>query len=110
MSPYVPLQDQARILSLDKVSSVSQEKNISSVAKEAPDSSLHGFLSYVDSILERPRQNSSLGLLSPTATRATRQPSSFEEPASVKEAIDLATYDAVGDHFRDLWGKELSPQ
>ncbi|KAI9880700.1 MAG: hypothetical protein M1830_001333 [Pleopsidium flavum] len=90
MSPYVPLQDQARILSLDKAPSTSQAKNIGSVAKEAPDSSLQGFLSYVDSIHERSRQNSGIGLLSPTATRGTREPSVLEEPASVKEAIDLA--------------------
>ena len=90
MSPHVPLRDQARIRCLEWGLGASGTDRDNSLDRTAPESSLQGFLSYVDSILERPRQNSSLGLLSPTAARATQQPSRIEEPASVKEAIDLA--------------------
>lgn len=90
MTPHVPLQDQARVFNLEGGSLTPEKQRIASVAKETGDSSLRGFLSYVDGIIERPRQNSSLGLLSPTATTATQRPPGFEEPASVKEAIDLA--------------------
>jgi hypothetical protein len=93
MSPYIILRDQARIQSLD---SATQSSTISSQnlklmkTVEATQSSQDDFLAYVDDLLTRPRQNSSLGLLSPTGTRASRRPSFVAEPSSAREAIDLA--------------------
>lgn len=90
MSPHVPLHDQARVRCLKNDSVPSEAERVTSVDTKGPDSSLQGFLSYVDGILEKPRQNSSLGLLSPTASQATPQFSRIEGPASSREAIDLA--------------------
>lgn len=90
MSPYIILRDQARTSSLDANSLLS-----SSTAKKpvndskSDEAALSEFLGYVDNLLEKPRQNSSLGLLSPTETIPGRQPIA-EEPQTVKEAIDLA--------------------
>ena len=90
MSPHIPLRDQARVSSLEKSSLVSERKHVTGAAHEVTDASLQGFLSYVHSILDRPRENSSLGLLSPTASRPTREPHDLEEPTTMKDAIDLA--------------------
>ncbi|KAL1606855.1 Golgi membrane exchange factor (Ric1p-Rgp1p) subunit [Paraconiothyrium brasiliense] len=48
------------------------------------------FLDYVDNLLDRPRQNSSMGLLSPTDTIPGRSSSLLDEPHTMKESIDLA--------------------
>lgn len=90
MSPHVPLRDQARVRCLERDSMTSKTDRVITVDTKAPESTLQGFLSYVDSILERPRQNSSLGLLSPTSSRDTQHFSRIEGPASIREAIDLA--------------------
>ncbi|KAF2654092.1 Rgp1-domain-containing protein [Lophiostoma macrostomum CBS 122681] len=89
MSPYIILRDQAR------TSSVDTDVSNGSPAKKKPngqkpnDPSFDDFLEYVDNLLDRPRQNSSMGLLSPTDTIPGR--SSFaEEPQTMKEAIDFA--------------------
>jgi hypothetical protein len=90
MSPYIILKDQARTSSIDSVNGFS-----GSVTKKPQlggkggDSSFNDFLDYVDNLLERPRQNSSMGLLSPTETVPGRS-SVSEEPQTMKEAIDLA--------------------
>jgi RAB6A-GEF complex partner protein 2 len=93
MSPYIVLRDQARVKCLDDVTPGSKIcpqplKPIKST--EPTQSNQDDFLAYVDDLLARPRQNSSLGLLSPTDTRASRRPSYVTDPASAKEAIDLA--------------------
>ena len=90
MSPHVPLRDQARVRCLDQDPGTLKTDRVDSIDTKAPESSLQGFLSYVDSILEKPRQDPSLGLLSPTASRATQQPLPIDGPASVREAIDYA--------------------
>jgi RAB6A-GEF complex partner protein 2 len=92
MSPYIILRDQARIQSLD---SATPHSTISShgsrfTETETPQSTQDDFLTYVHDLLTRPRQNSSLGLLSPTEARESRRPSFVTEPSSAKEAIDLA--------------------
>lgn len=97
MSPYIMLRDQARIrtvessesLYLDRRSSVieARDKN----AKQAdPGSSLNGFLSYVDELVNNSRQSAGAGLLSPSALPGSRRPSLFEEATTAKDAIDLA--------------------
>lgn len=89
MSPHVPLRDQARVRCLENSAKLNTDRD-TSVDTRILDSSQQGFLSYVDSILAKPRQHSSLGLLSPTASRDTQNFWRNEGPASVREAIDLA--------------------
>jgi RAB6A-GEF complex partner protein 2 len=88
MNPYIILRDQAQIKTVEKPSSpvgrTVVEKN------GDVNSTLNGFLSYVDELLTRPRQGSSAGLLSPTAVHGSRRPSAFEEATTAKEAINLA--------------------
>jgi len=90
MSPYIILRDQARTSSLDANSLLSNSTTKKPVSdSKSHEAALSEFLGYVDNLLEKPRQNSSLGLLSPTETIPGRQ-SIAEEPQTVKEAIDLA--------------------
>lgn len=89
MSPYIMLRDQAQVRTSDKKSrsSVSETKN----GKYAdPTSTMNGFLSYVDELVNNPRNGSGAGLLSPSATQSSRRPSAFEEAVTAKEAIDMA--------------------
>jgi hypothetical protein len=92
MSPYIILRDQARTASADSAtgatSSGSPTKKGTTKAQPDP-SSFSDFLEYIDNLLDRPRQNSSMGLLSPTETIPGRSPMG-EEPQTMKEAIDLA--------------------
>ena len=89
MSPYIILRDQARTSSLDANSLLSNGTAKRPVNdSKSGEAALSQFLGYVDNLLEKPRQNSSLGLLSPTDIPG-RQPIT-EEPQTVKEAIDLA--------------------
>lgn len=93
MSPYIVMRDQARVQSLEsnpRITTVSSQTSKSTKSLERPHSSLDEFLAYVEDLLARPRQNSSLGLLSPTEMQASRRPSFMAEPSSAKEAIDLA--------------------
>ncbi|KAI9820642.1 MAG: hypothetical protein M1827_005011 [Pycnora praestabilis] len=91
MSPYIILQDQARTARVENVASKSEGAASTSTGHRiTQDSGLDDFLSYVDNLLERPRQNSSFGLLSPTDGVPPRRISGIEEPNSAKEAIDLA--------------------
>lgn len=94
MSPYIILRDQAKTASIDIPSngstrSTSPAKKGSVQAKLDP-SSYDEFADYVDNLLDRPRHNSNMGLLSPTETIPGRRSSIIEEPQSMKEAIDVA--------------------
>jgi hypothetical protein len=92
MAPYIILRDQALVKTVESVESLrlSKEPDAKTTPK-ANESTLNDFLSYVDELLTKPRQNSSLGLLSPTdAPRSLRRHSSVEEPVTAKEAIDMA--------------------
>jgi hypothetical protein len=92
MSPYILLRDQARV----KILEGSSDANLIPTGlrvittRKANESTLNDFLAYVDELVTRPRQNSSLGLLSPTEAPRSRRASSFEEPSTAKEAIDMA--------------------
>ncbi|KAI1388881.1 Rgp1-domain-containing protein [Hypoxylon trugodes] len=87
LSPYIILRDLAKVQSLDK--SFSTHISTKRGKPDRPESTYNGFLSYVEELLDRPRQG--LGLLSPTATAPqSRRTSAFEESASAKDAIDLA--------------------
>lgn len=84
MSPYIILRDQAKVRQLEKGSHGAEKRK-----DKAPQSqsTMQSFLSYVDELLERPRNGQ--GLLSPTAL-SSRRPSLFEEAATAREAIDMA--------------------
>jgi hypothetical protein len=91
MSPYILLRDQARTAT---VGAPAGSKSLTSTKKGAvkgkpEQSAFDEFLEYVDNLLERPRQNSSMGLLSPTDTIPGRS-SIAEEPQGMKESIDMA--------------------
>lgn len=89
MSPYIILQDKARTTSVGENGT---KPHASKPKKNSvqPDKDTFGdFMEYVDKLLDRPRQNSSLGLLSPTETIPGR-PSMVDEPRSMKDAIDMA--------------------
>ncbi|KAF1929217.1 uncharacterized protein M421DRAFT_134589 [Didymella exigua CBS 183.55] len=92
MSPYIILRDQARTASIvaAEVTSALITKKGAAVDKAGQDPFAE-FLTYVDNLLERPRQNSSMGLLSPTDTVPGR--SSIVEdhhPQTMKDSIDMA--------------------
>ncbi|KAI1201948.1 Rgp1-domain-containing protein [Nemania serpens] len=88
LSPYVLLRDQARVHAHEKASNSSASKKWAK--PDTPTSTINDLLTYVDELLDRPRDG--LGLLSPTATAAPSRRSSFVggESITAKQAIDLA--------------------
>ncbi|KAI9690980.1 MAG: hypothetical protein M1822_008600 [Bathelium mastoideum] len=93
MSPYIILRDQARTQSI----SSSPLQNGAAPTTHQPgssssDSSLDDFNTYVNSLLNKPREPSSAGLLSPTHTLTPRRSSTFShsDRLTAKEAIDFA--------------------
>lgn len=91
MSPYIILRDQARTTTVDTAAGdKSPGLTKKGAASGKPDTNtFNDFLEYVDNLLERPRQNSSMGLLSPTGTMPGRS-SIAEEPQTMKDSIDTA--------------------
>lgn len=96
-SPYIMLRDQARIRSIEKRNSLYIDRRTSetelrekSGAGVDPGSTMNGFLSYVDELVNKSRRGSGSGLLSPTAVSGSRRPSFFEEATTAKDAIDFA--------------------
>ncbi|KAL3421882.1 hypothetical protein PVAG01_06038 [Phlyctema vagabunda] len=95
MTPYIILRDLARVESLDDVPSHSRSElaasRKASLLKSLPkESTLDDFMAYADELLTKQRQNSSLGLLSPTEAPRSRRPSGIEEATTAKDAIDMA--------------------
>ena len=88
MSPYIILRDQARVKTIEHSSSWQFPKPAGKDAKKKDTS--NDFLRYVEELLTRPRQNSHMGLLSPTEAPRSRRQSYVEEPSTVKEIIDMA--------------------
>jgi len=93
MSPYIILKDQARVKSVENllqaISAPPKSLEVET-SSQKNDSTLDEFLLYVDELLTRPRQNSSLGLLSPSDAARSRRLSSIEAPTTAKQAIDMA--------------------
>jgi hypothetical protein len=90
MSPYIILRDQARTTSVDPATGAkSPSLPKKGAVGKAEENTFSDFLEYVDNLLDRPRQNSSMGLLSPTGTMPGRS-SITEGPQSMKESIDTA--------------------
>ncbi|OWO97449.1 hypothetical protein B2J93_5262 [Marssonina coronariae] len=93
MSPYIILRDQATIQTVEASSDTSLDLSRDvevKVPQKAAESSLDDFLSYVDELITDPRQNSSAGSHSPTEASRIRRQSSIPEPATAREAIDMA--------------------
>ena len=92
MQPYIILQDQAKVKALPATADGTPEetKPAAKPQEVGGNSTVNDFLTYVDELLKRPRNDTS-GFLSPTAG-ASRRPSLIEEdaPSSAKEAIDMA--------------------
>ncbi|KAI1271507.1 Rgp1-domain-containing protein [Xylaria sp. FL0933] len=87
LSPYIILRDQAKVQPREKGSSSSALKKRTKLDTQG--STINDFLTYVDELLDRPRDG--LSLLSPTATAAPSRRSSFAgEATTAKQAIDLA--------------------
>jgi hypothetical protein len=89
MSPYIILRDQARTTTLDTATGGKSLNGAKKGAASGKSDTFGDFLEYVDNLLERPRQNSSMGLLSPTGTMPGRS-TIAEEPQTMKESIDTA--------------------
>ncbi|KAI2632050.1 Rgp1-domain-containing protein [Hypoxylon sp. NC1633] len=86
LSPYIILRDLAKVQLLDKSLALISSKG---TKHDRPESTYNGFLSYVEELLDRPREG--FGLLSPTATAPqSRRASAYEESSSARDAIDLA--------------------
>ncbi|KAF6844674.1 intracellular protein transport protein [Colletotrichum musicola] len=88
MNPYIILRDQAKIKTVDKLSTLSELKKAKTARTDT--STVNEFLSYVDELLNRSRHGSSAGLLSPTAYPGSRRPSMFEDITTATEAINMA--------------------
>ncbi|RKF65304.1 putative intracellular protein transport protein [Erysiphe neolycopersici] len=86
-SPYVILQDQACIKSLPENHSNHTPLDKKSRSSE---SRLNMFMSYTDKLLSKSRNQISSYNLSPSDVLGSHSPLFFEEPNSVKEAIDMA--------------------
>lgn len=87
MSPYVLLRDEAQVSSVGKSA---KDKSHKSKASRAP-ATLNDFLSYVDELVTRPRDEANGQLLSPSAQVRSRRPSAVnEEITSSRDAIHFA--------------------
>lgn len=88
MSPHIILRDEARIRSVEKQQKGKLLAGFDTDIKSK--SSSQDFLTYVQTMLERRRQSSGFGLLSPSEPGYRPFTPSSEEPKSVREAIDFA--------------------
>ncbi|KAF2762112.1 Rgp1-domain-containing protein [Pseudovirgaria hyperparasitica] len=89
MSPYIILRDEAQTERIDvEVATPHQRKT----PKPSPriGSGSADFLDYVNNLLDKPDDNSTAGLLSPTAEDPRRKSIAEELPNTMKEIIDLA--------------------
>ncbi|KAF9738245.1 hypothetical protein PMIN01_03528 [Paraphaeosphaeria minitans] len=89
MSPYIILRDQAKTSTVNPDSRNGSPGKKLSTQTSQDTANFNDFLEYVNNLLDRPRQNSSLGLLSPTETIPGGS-SLPDEPQTMREAIDLA--------------------
>ncbi|GJN74177.1 intracellular protein transport protein (Sat1) [Purpureocillium lilacinum] len=85
MNPYVLLRDEANVKTLGK----GKKPHADTGPCDSP-ATMNDFLTYVDELLTRPRDEVGGTLLSPTESLGARRQSSFEDTTSAKEAIHLA--------------------
>lgn len=90
MNPYVLLRDEAQVKTPGKSSSKAVKSHRVKVS-HGPPATMNEFLSYVDDLVTRPRDEAGGTLLSPTATTSnSRRQSAYEDGTTAKEAIHLA--------------------
>ena len=89
MSPHIVLHNDASISSTDDDELTKANTDLASAHSKC-DASSQSFLSYIENILDRTRQNSSLGLLSPAESGHKFLMVGEVEAQTVKDAIDLA--------------------
>lgn len=89
MSPHTILQNNASISSVETLQKAGAVPGDPSPQKFF-NSSPAEFLSYVERILETPRLESGLGLLSPTEADSQSHTPMSEEPSTMRESIDIA--------------------
>ncbi|KAL8706808.1 MAG: hypothetical protein Q9201_000179 [Fulgogasparrea decipioides] len=94
MSPHVLLHSEPSISTLNEDSAIGTKssKDQLQAAVNFPD---EGFNSYVGQLLDTPRQESNLGLISPAATEARSPVVVQEEFATVEEAITSAIQQSI---------------
>ena len=89
MSPHTILQNAASISSVDTIQNAEVLPRALSLSK-VPNSSPTEFLSYAAKILDTPRLESGLGLLSPTDIDSQSHTPISKELSSMRESIDIA--------------------
>lgn len=89
MSPHIILKDESQTISID-AREKGQDPFANTGKSRQTAASSEEFLSYVETMLERRRQSSGLGLLSPSESGYRAFTPTAEEPKSMKEAIDFA--------------------
>lgn len=89
MSPRVILDNEPLVVPLKdfKSGAFAASKSSSHPGVDHPE---QDFFSYINQVLDKPSHKPSGGLLSPSATEATKAESAVEEPATVESAIALA--------------------
>lgn len=101
MSPHIILQNSACTASLEdrpKTGTDKPKMNVSSLAGEVPDD----FIWYLENLLDRPRQDSSLGLLSPTESVPGIGSSTMNQGISSKELINYTILRGSAPAFSKL--------
>lgn len=83
-SPYVLLRDEALVRSTNK-----NKTHKSNAPSRAP-ATVNEFLSYVDDLVSRPREETGGGLLSPSAVPSSRRVSAADEGSTSKDNIHFA--------------------
>lgn len=89
MSPYILLQNDASVLSIGERPKA-RMSTANAAGMDTSDSSIQDFLAYVEATLDKNRENSSLGLLSPTDNIQSSLAPASEVPSTIKDAIELA--------------------
>lgn len=89
MSPYILLQNDASVLSIGERPKA-RMPTANAAGMDTSDSSIQDFLVYVEATLDKNRQNSSLGLLSPTDNIQSSLAPASEVPSTIKDNIELA--------------------
>jgi hypothetical protein len=89
MSPHIILSNIASISSVESSPSVDKLTKDGPPSDKASSSSIE-FLSYVESLLDKPHQN--LSLLSPTEPESRSRTPMADESSTVKESVDLAIF------------------
>ena len=89
MSPHTILSNIALVSSVDNSQKGPSTTGAGPLTNRSTSSSTD-FISYVESLLDKPHQNPHAGLLSPTEVESRSRTPMANEPSTMKESIDLA--------------------